>query len=92
MGWAQAPRQTIPGGSHICLYSDGLLHLTPFPPQEAAIYVCIVMDYYKLGDLDQTLKSKHARGEQLEEEVLMKWVGQMVEALMYVHGMKLIHR
>ena len=50
------------------------------------------MDYYKLGDLDQTLRSKQARGEMLDAQDLMKWVGQMVEALVYVHDMKLIHR
>ena len=54
--------------------------------------MCIVMDYYKLGDLDLALKSRNARGEMLEEHVLMKWVGQILEGLVYVHEQKLIHR
>lgn len=54
--------------------------------------MCIVMDYYKLGDLHQTLRSRHDRGDMLGEEELMKWVGQLVEALVYLHEKKLIHR
>ncbi len=60
--------------------------------QNCAIYVCIVMDYYKLGDLDQTLRNKRKIKEMLEEAVLRKWVGQMVEALVYVHEKNIIHR
>lgn len=50
------------------------------------------MDYYKLGDLEQTLRKKRSMKEMLEEAVLRKWVGQMVEALVYVHGKNIIHR
>ncbi len=33
------------------------------------MYVCIVMDYYKKGDLNLTMQSMNAKGEMLEADV-----------------------
>ena len=60
--------------------------------QEHAIFVCIVMDYYQLGDLEKALRQRRSKGTSLEAQVLYKWLGQMVEALHYVHDQKMIHR
>ena len=50
------------------------------------------MDYYKKGDLNLTLEAMNARGEMLEVMVLRTWVGQITEAMLYMHGKNLIHR
>ena len=60
--------------------------------QEHAIFVCIVMDYYQLGDLEKALRQRRSKGTSLEPQVLYKWLGQMVEALHYVHDQQMIHR
>lgn len=77
---------------YVCGYKD---FFVVWEPKEAAIYMCIVMEYYRLGDLEQALRHRHAHGDMLGllgQEQLMRWLGQMLDALVYTHGMKLIHR
>lgn len=45
-----------------------ILLLTLFH-QESAMYVCIIMEYYKLGDMDRVLKQKRRSKEHIEELV-----------------------
>ncbi len=54
--------------------------------------MCIVMDLYKLGDMDKVLKGRREAGTPLDELLLKKWIGQLLEALHYVHSRKVIHR
>ncbi|XP_030853467.1 serine/threonine kinase-like domain-containing protein STKLD1 [Strongylocentrotus purpuratus] len=74
---------------YICGYKD---FFVTWDKEEAAIIVCIVMDYYKMGDLDRLLKKKRKKNEAIEELILKKWCGQMIEALAFVHQRKVIHR
>ncbi|XP_068695126.1 uncharacterized protein [Montipora foliosa] len=74
---------------YICGYKE---FFVTWDKEEAAMYVCIVMDYYKLGDLDKALKQKRAKGDAIPELVLKKWFGQMVNALAFVHSKSMIHR
>ncbi|XP_032240753.2 serine/threonine kinase-like domain-containing protein STKLD1 isoform X2 [Nematostella vectensis] len=74
---------------NICGYKE---FFVTWDKQESAMFVCIVMDYYKFGDLDRCLKQKRKQKEVIEEMVLKKWIGQMVEALIFVHERKVIHR
>ena len=36
---------------------------------EAAMFVCIVMDYYEMGDLAKVLKTKRQKHERIDEVV-----------------------
>ncbi|XP_071494263.1 serine/threonine kinase-like domain-containing protein STKLD1 [Diadema antillarum] len=74
---------------YICGYKD---FFVTWDKEEAAIIVCIVMEYYKMGDLDRLLKKKRKKNEAIEELILKKWCGQMIEALAFVHNRKVIHR
>lgn len=74
---------------YICGYKE---FFVTWDKEESAMFVCIVMDYYKLGDLDRALKQKRAKSEAVEEVVLKKWFGQMVEAMVFVHKKGMIHR
>ena len=65
---------------------------TPYTDAQEPIFVCIVMDYYQLGDLEKVLRQRRSKGTSLEAQILYKWLGQMVEALHYVHDQKMIHR
>ena len=68
----------------------GILNMYLF--QDSAMYVCIVMDHYKHGDLDRVLKQKRQKKDAIEELVIKKWLGQIIEALVFVHRKQVIHR
>jgi len=74
---------------YICGYKE---FFVTWDKEESAMFVCIVMDYYKLGDLDRALKQKRAKPEAIEEVILKKWFGQMLEAMVFVHKKGMIHR
>ena len=44
------------------------------------------------GDLASWMRSVNARGEALPEEVVMRWVVQLLLALQHVHALGIIHR
>eukprot|EP00794_Sanderia_malayensis_P016190 gene16190-17817_t len=74
---------------YICGYKE---FFVTWDKEESAMFVCIVMDYYKLGDLDRALKQKRAKSEAIEAPILKKWFGQMLEAMVFVHKKGVIHR
>jgi probable inactive protein kinase-like protein SgK071 len=74
---------------YICGYRE---FFVTWDKEESALYVCIVMHYYKMGDLDKALNIKRKQQVKVEEVVLKKWIGQMLEALVFVHNKEVIHR
>eukprot|EP00911_Craspedida_sp_UC1_P002656 UC1_evm1s1954 len=74
---------------YICGYREFFVN---WDKQEETMYVCIVMDFYETGDLENVLKQQRAKEKALPEPILKKWFGQMVEALHFVHAKKVIHR
>nr|XP_006817728.1 PREDICTED: probable inactive protein kinase-like protein SgK071 homolog [Saccoglossus kowalevskii] len=74
---------------YVCGYKE---FFVTWDKEESAMYVCIVMDYYKFGDLDKILRQKRQKKENIEELILKKWFGQMVESLAFVHKKEVIHR
>jgi probable inactive protein kinase-like protein SgK071 len=74
---------------YICGYKE---FFVLWDKEESAMYVCIVMEYYKMGDLDRVLKQRRSKREYIEEVILKKWLGQMLEALVFVHKKQTIHR
>eukprot|EP00056_Hartaetosiga_gracilis_P002485 m.54025 g.54025 ORF g.54025 m.54025 type:complete len:605 (+) comp11071_c0_seq4:95-1909(+) len=74
---------------YVCGYRELFVN---WDKEEATMFVCIVMDYYEAGDLDNVIRKQRAKEKALPETVLKKWVGQLVEALAFVHGKKVIHR
>jgi len=74
---------------YICGYKE---FFVTWDKEENAMFVCIVMDYYKMGDLDRVLKQRRKHKQPLEEIIIKKWLGQMIEALVFVHKKEVIHR
>ncbi|KAL5483787.1 hypothetical protein EMCRGX_G020202 [Ephydatia muelleri] len=74
---------------YICGYKESFV---TWEKEEEAMYVCIVMDYYGLGDLARILRQHREKKEQIEDMTLRKWLGQMIEALHFIHGNGMIHR
>jgi len=54
--------------------------------------MCLIMDYYEKKDLKSFLKESRASRVVIDQTLIMKWVGQMVDGLAYVHKNKMIHR
>ncbi|EEH59150.1 uncharacterized protein MICPUCDRAFT_7818, partial [Micromonas pusilla CCMP1545] len=50
------------------------------------------MSHCEGGDLASLMRSVNARGEALPEEVVMRWVVQLLLALQHVHALGIIHR
>ena len=73
----------------ICGYKE---FFVTWDRDESAMFVCIVMDFYEMGDLAKVLKTKRLKHENIEEVMLKKWLGQMIEALVFVHKKEVIHR
>jgi len=73
----------------ICGYKE---FFVTWDRDECAMFVCIVMDYYEMGDLAKVLKTKRTKKENIDEMILKKWLGQMIEALVFVHKKEVIHR
>ena len=73
----------------ICGYKE---FFVTWDRDECAMFVCIVMDYYEMGDLAKVLKTKRVKRENIDEMILKKWLGQMIEALVFVHKKEVIHR
>lgn len=74
---------------YICQYKE---FFVTWDKEESAMFVCIVMGYYRLGDLDRALKKRRGRSEAIEELILKKWFGQMLDAMVFVHKKGMIHR
>eukprot|EP00058_Branchiostoma_floridae_P010879 XP_002596367.1 hypothetical protein BRAFLDRAFT_76176 [Branchiostoma floridae] len=74
---------------YVCGYKE---FFVTWDKEESAMFVCIVMEYYKMGDLDKVLRQKRSKKESIEELILKKWLGQMIEALVFVHKKEVIHR
>lgn len=73
----------------ICGYKE---FFVTWDKEESAMYVCIVMNYYELGDLSKVIKTKRQKHEKLDEMIVKKWVGQMMEGIVFVHDKHVIHR
>ncbi|XP_066913740.1 serine/threonine kinase-like domain-containing protein STKLD1 [Clytia hemisphaerica] len=73
----------------ICGYKE---FFVTWDKEQSAMFVCIVMDYYQMGDLDRVLKQNRSKHTSIEEMVLKKWIGQILEAVVFVHQKNIIHR
>lgn len=52
----------------------------------------IVMEYCPGGDLSQVVKSHREKGLLLDESQVLKWLGEVANALSYLHSNKVLHR
>uniref|UniRef100_A0A6V3Q445 non-specific serine/threonine protein kinase n=1 Tax=Lotharella globosa TaxID=91324 RepID=A0A6V3Q445_9EUKA len=64
---------------NIVRYKDFFLHMEG---------VCIVMEFCEGGDLCDILQSS----ESISEDTLLKWTGEMCQAMSYIHDRDIIHR
>ncbi|CAD5115316.1 unnamed protein product [Dimorphilus gyrociliatus] len=75
--------------TYICAYKEMFVY---WDKDDSSMYVCIAMDFYSNGDLHSVLKKYHETKENLREITIKKWLGQILEALVYIHKKGIIHR
>ncbi|XP_030317280.1 serine/threonine kinase-like domain-containing protein STKLD1 isoform X2 [Calypte anna] len=75
--------------SHICAYRE--LFMT-WDNEISSLFLCLVMRHLSKGDLSSLIKEKRQKSEKISDMVVMKFLGQMVDALFYIHKQNIFHR
>ncbi|XP_042710253.2 serine/threonine kinase-like domain-containing protein STKLD1 isoform X5 [Chrysemys picta bellii] len=74
--------------SNICIYKE--LFIT-WDNKISSLFLCLVMQHSSQGDLSSLIKAKRKKREKVEDMVLQKFLGQMVDALFYIHKQNVFH-
>lgn len=73
---------------HLAVPRDAFVH---WDSAEAAVYLCIVSDYFVTGDLDSFFKEKSRKGKSMCESDMQRWIGQLLHAITYLHDSGIAH-
>ncbi|KAM6047157.1 serine/threonine kinase-like domain-containing protein STKLD1 isoform 1-T1 [Theristicus caerulescens] len=75
--------------SNICAYKE--LFVT-WDNEISSLFLCLVMQHSGQGDLSSVIKEKRQKSEKITDVVILKFLGQMVDALLYIHKQNIFHR
>ncbi|XP_032867889.2 serine/threonine kinase-like domain-containing protein STKLD1 isoform X2 [Tyto alba] len=75
--------------SNICAYKE--LFVT-WDNEISSLFVCLVMQHSGQGDLSSVIMEKRQKSEKITDVVILKFLGQMVDALFYIHKQNILHR
>ncbi|XP_068887619.1 serine/threonine kinase-like domain-containing protein STKLD1 isoform X3 [Aphelocoma coerulescens] len=75
--------------SHICTYKE--LFVT-WNNEVSSLFLCLVMQHSGQGDLSGLIEEKRQKSEKITDMVVQKFLGQMVDALFYIHKQNIWHR
>ncbi|KAM6243702.1 serine/threonine kinase-like domain-containing protein STKLD1 isoform 2-T2 [Porphyrio hochstetteri] len=75
--------------SNICAYKE--LFVT-WDNEISSLFLCLVMQHLGQGDLSAVIKEKREKSEKMTDMVIQKFLGQMVDALFYIHKQNIFHR
>ncbi|XP_059684815.1 serine/threonine kinase-like domain-containing protein STKLD1 [Gavia stellata] len=75
--------------SNICAYKE--LFVT-WDNEMSSLFLCLVMQHSGQGDLSSVIKEKRQKSEKITDVVILKFLGQMVDALFYIHKQNIFHR
>merc|ERR1711998_131241 len=56
------------------------------------MFVCIVMEYCRAGDLHSRIIESTSRGRPISEKQMLKWAMQICSALRHLHERNILHR
>ncbi|XP_058709263.1 serine/threonine kinase-like domain-containing protein STKLD1 isoform X2 [Poecile atricapillus] len=74
---------------NICTYKE--LFMT-WNNEVSSLFLCLVMQHSGQGDLSALIKEKRQKSEKITDMVVQKFLGQMVDALFYIHKQNIWHR
>ncbi|NWW48838.1 STKL1 protein, partial [Pedionomus torquatus] len=75
--------------SNICAYQE--LFIT-WDNEISSLFLCLVMQHSGQGDLSSVIEEKRQKSEKITDMVIVKFLGQMVDALFYIHKQNIFHR
>ncbi|NXT37020.1 STKL1 protein, partial [Pelecanoides urinatrix] len=75
--------------SNICAYKE--LFVT-WDNEMSSLFLCLVMQHSGQGDLSSVIKEKRQKSEKISDMVILNFLGQMVDALLYIHKQNIFHR
>ncbi|XP_031412082.1 serine/threonine kinase-like domain-containing protein STKLD1 isoform X2 [Meleagris gallopavo] len=75
--------------SNICVYKE--LFVT-WDNEISSLFLCLVMQHSGQVDLSSLIKTKRQKPEKIADMVVLKFLGQMVDALFYIHKQNIFHR
>ncbi|XP_053230050.1 serine/threonine kinase-like domain-containing protein STKLD1 isoform X1 [Podarcis raffonei] len=74
---------------NICSYKEFFII---WDNQISSLFLCLVMRYSDQGDLSSLIKAKRQKPEKIKKKVIKMFLGQMVDALVYIHKQTIFHR
>ncbi|RMB93375.1 hypothetical protein DUI87_30070 [Hirundo rustica rustica] len=75
--------------SNICTYKEFFVTWSNEVP---SLFLCLVMQHSGQGDLSALIEEKRQKSEKIRDTVVEKFLGQMVDALFYIHKQNIWHR
>ncbi|KFU90571.1 putative protein kinase-like SgK071, partial [Chaetura pelagica] len=72
----------------ICAYME--LFMT-WDNEISSLFLCLVMQHMGTGDLSSLIEEKRQKSEKINYMVMMRFLGQIVDALFYVHMQGIFH-
>ncbi|XP_009567914.2 serine/threonine kinase-like domain-containing protein STKLD1 [Cuculus canorus] len=74
---------------NVCAYKE--LFVT-WDNEISSLFLCLVMQHLGQGDLSSVIKEKRQKSEKITDMVILNFLGQMVDALFYIHQQNIFHR
>ncbi|XP_075761383.1 serine/threonine kinase-like domain-containing protein STKLD1 isoform X1 [Pelodiscus sinensis] len=75
--------------SNICIYKEMFI---TWDNKISSLFLCLVMQHSNQGDLSSLIGEKRKKREKVEDRVIQRFLGQMVDALFYIHKQNIFHR
>ncbi|NXA03160.1 STKL1 protein, partial [Sapayoa aenigma] len=75
--------------SSICTYKEVFV---TWNSEISSLFLCLVMQHSGQGDLSALIKEKRQNSEKITVMVVQRFLGQMVDALFYIHKQNILHR
>ncbi|XP_010292411.1 PREDICTED: serine/threonine kinase-like domain-containing protein STKLD1 [Phaethon lepturus] len=75
--------------TNICAYKE---FFVTWDNEISSLFLCLVMHHSGQGDLSSVIKEKRQKSEKMTDMVIVKFLGQMVDALLYIHKQNILHR
>ncbi|NWS74033.1 STKL1 protein, partial [Crotophaga sulcirostris] len=74
---------------NICAYKE--LFVT-WDNEVSSLFLCLVMQHSGQRDLSSVIQEKRQKSEKISDMVILKFLGQMVDALFYIHKQNIFHK
>ncbi|NXK93675.1 STKL1 protein, partial [Formicarius rufipectus] len=75
--------------SNICTYKEFFL---TWNNKISTLFLCLVMEHSGQRDLSALIEEKRQKSEKIRDMVVQRFLGQMVDALFYIHRENILHR